>query len=138
MKGQLLLVELIEFMEEKNAQMDKSIHLYANLDETVNQAMLTQVVEQIDKYKESIQALDIRFVAKLDRFKQMNAITSLDELSIEVQEVRNLFKKLKSLIAATHEKEILLREYTQTYGSKDYLIDKGKVKAISAYKNINK
>jgi hypothetical protein len=82
--------------------------------------------------------LDIKFVTKLDLLKQMNEVTALDALVIDSQEVRNLFQDLKERITITQEKEITLKAYERQLETSHKLVDKGKYKAISAYKNINK
>ena len=74
MRGQVLLEELITFLEDKIIQLNSSILLYENLDETLSPSILVKVFDQLEVHKEQTQNLDIRFVTKLDRFKQMNEI----------------------------------------------------------------
>lgn len=138
MRGQVLLEELISFLEDKIIQLNSSILLYENLDETLNPSIMIKVFDQIEVHKEQIQNLDIRFVTKLDRFKQMNEVASLEALVIDTQEARKLFKQLKEKIAITQEKEVILKDYAHDFEAAHKIIDKGKIKAISAYKNINK
>lgn len=138
MRGQVLLEELITFLEDKIIQLNSSILLYENLDETLSPSILVKVFDQLEVHKEQTQNLDIRFVTKLDRFKQMNEVASLDTLVIDTQEVRKLFEQLKEKIAIAQEKELLLKDYAHDFEKAHKILDKGKIKAISAYKNINK
>lgn len=138
MRGQLVLEELITILEDKISQLSSSILLYENLDDTLSPSIMSKVFDQLEWHKEQAQQLDIKFVTKLDRFKQINEIASLDALLIESQEVRKLFEHLKEKITITQEKEVILKAYERQLETSHKLVDKGKFKAISAYKNINK
>lgn len=138
MRGQLVLEELITILEDKINQLSSSILLYENLDDTLSPSIMSKVFDQLEWHKEQAQQLDIKFVTKLDRFKQINEITSLDALEIKSQEVRKLFEHLKEKITITQEKEIILKDYERQLEASHKLVDKGRFKAISAYKNINK
>ena len=138
MRGQLLLEELITFLEDKIGRLNSSILLYENLDDTLSPSIMSKVFDQLEILNEQTQLLDIKFVTKLDLLKQMNEVNALDALVIDSQEVRNLFQDLKERITITQEKEITLKAYERQLETSHKLVDKGKFKAISAYKNINK
>lgn len=138
MRAQVLLEELIDFLDEKIIQLDRCNFLYENLDETLSPSMISQVFSQVERHKETAQNLDIRFVAKLDRFKQLNEVSKLDDLVIDSNDARALLGKLKENVALIQEKECLLKSYEDHLETSHTVIDKGKIKAISAYKNINK
>lgn len=138
-------VEIIQEMETllvaKIEAQEKLIGYYGLIDESVRKVLLENTFDKIDGLMEDIQKLDILFVSKLEKFKALNGVKDLGELS---GDGRKSFIEVKKLVLKAADYDVILgklRDETETLKAgvrRDKIMGSQMSSAASAYNKINK
>lgn len=138
-------VEIIQEMETllaaKIEAQEKLIGYYGLIDESVRKVLLENTFDKIDGLMEDIQKLDILFVSKLEKFKVLNGVKDLGELSVDG---RKSFIEVKKLVLKAAENDVILgklRDETEALKAgvrRDKIMGSQMSSAASAYNKINK
>ena len=136
-----LIQEIEELLFDKLKRQEKSLHYYALIDDSVRQELLIRTFERIDLERDEIQKIDLQFLSKYEKVKQLYGIKALEELEAGERKSFEMAQNAVILASKRHaELETLRLETDALRGSiqKEILIENRKATAVSAYKNINK
>ena len=136
-----LIQEIEDLLFEKLKRQEKCLNYYALIDDSVRQELLVRTFERIDFERDEIQKIDLQFLSKFEKVKQLYDIKALEELEAAERKSFEMAQNAVTLASKRHADLEALRVETDVLrGSvqKEFLIESRKATAVSAYKNINK
>lgn len=136
-----LMQEIEDLLFDKLKRQEKCLNYYALIDDSVRQELLIRTFERIDLERDEIQKIDLQFLSKYEKVKQLYGIKALEELAEGERKSFEMVQNAVTLASKRHaELESLRLETDVLRGSiqKEFLLGNRKATAVSAYKNINK
>lgn len=136
-----LIQEIEDLLFDKLKRQEKCLNYYALIDDSVRQELLIRTFERIDVERGEILKIDLQFLSKYEKVKQLYGIKALEELA---EGERKSFEMVQNAVTLASKRqaelETLRLDTDGVRGSvqKEFLIESRKATAVSAYKNINK
>lgn len=104
MEGLKHLEQLNTLMVDKAAKLDLIHNLMQSLDEQLDTSLLIAATERIDLLFKQVQQLDLLFLNNLQRFLNVNGVSSLKELPLDglslLKQTQELIRAVEALMKA--------------------------------------
>lgn len=147
MLGLTLIRDIENLLLDKLDRQENCLKFYEQIDNDIRQDLLLRIFDEIDRLEQDIQAIDLLFLSKFEKFKVMNgvddinAIAQIGTLKADEKDSLTLIKKAIILIAQRERALDTSKKETQEIRLQTESVLKKKIrenKAYSAYRNINK
>lgn len=147
MLGLTLIRDIENLLLDKLDRQENCLKFYEQIDNDIRQDLLLRIFDEIDRLEQDIQAIDLLFLSKFEKFKVMNgvddinAIAQIGTLKADEKDSLTLIKKAIILIAQRERELDTSKKETQEIRLQTESVLKKKIrenKAYSAYRNINK
>jgi hypothetical protein len=147
MLGLTLIREIEDLLLDKLDRQENCLKFYDQIDKDVRQDLLLKIFDEIDRLEQDIQSMDLLFLSKFEKFKMMNGVDDINEVTQietlgEAEKLSlSLIKKAIILIAQRERELDTSKKETQEFRlqtESDLKKRSRENKAYSAYRNINK
>ncbi|HSN65392.1 MAG TPA: hypothetical protein VLS94_02075 [Fusibacter sp.] len=147
MLGLTLIREIEDLLLDKLDRQENCLKFYDQIDKDIRQDLLLKIFDEIDRLEQDIQSMDLLFLSKFEKFKVMNGVDDINEVTqIETlgeAEKRSLSLIKKAIILIAQRERALDTSKKETQEIRLQTVSDLKKKsrenkAYSAYRNINK